>query len=148
MGFSMRLEFTDIIQPGTLKQVIRNGQLFGYAFQVRLAYYRGHYLSCIDQVELAVDGQVVPPAQWLFCLDGREYEPGELQAQSEVFWEIIQPATILVKRPGGLPAGNHTIRWTLFLRSPYMPQPGTTELHRYVPIDASDEVTMTLQEGV
>lgn len=147
MSFSMRLVFTDILRPDSLRNFPSDRQALGYQFQVRLAYYRGHYLSCIDQFQLEVDGQTVADKALLFCLNGKEFEPVELRRQSAEFWEILKPATIKVHHPGGLEPGEHNVKLTLMLRSPYMPQPGASEPHRYVPIDSSDEQALVLIKG-
>ena len=53
MGFVMRVKLTETLRDGTLKNYYENKRKAGYQFDLRLAYYRGHYLSVID--ELAVE---------------------------------------------------------------------------------------------
>ncbi len=55
MGFVLRAEYTDILR--NLENYFENGKKAGYHFDVRLAYYRGHYLSTIDELGVEVDGE-------------------------------------------------------------------------------------------
>ena len=147
MGFSLRIAFTDILQNDSLENVYMNGFIIGYRFKVRLGYYRGHYLSVIDKLAVEVDRREVPEENILFCLNGKEFEPVELRHQVSEFWDIVEPAAIRVFAPGGLEAGEHTVKLTLLLRCPYLPQPGSTQPHHYVPIDSSDEQVLCLING-
>lgn len=147
MGFSMRIVFSEILVNDSLENTYMDGHITGYQLLVRLGYYRGHFLSCIDQLALEVDGLAVPGQDILFCLNGKEFEPSELRHQSSEFWDILEPAVIRVHKRGGLRPGEHGIKLTLMLRCPYLPQPGATEPHRYVPIDSSDEQVLCLMNG-
>ena len=54
MAFAMRMEFVDVIVSDSLRQYEVNGKRQGYQFDIRLAYYRGHFLSVIDDKLLAI----------------------------------------------------------------------------------------------
>lgn len=148
MGFSLKLKFTDILVPGSLKNNAIHGKLSGYQFDVRLGYYRGHYLSDIETLEVRLDNQPVPEESITFCLNGKTFLPGELKYMISEFWYILAPATLMIHQPGGLAAGDHEVDLTLMLRSPYMPVPGSREAHAYVPIDSCDRQIMTLADEV
>ena len=55
----------------------------------------------------------------------------------------VEPATIKVIYPGGLPEGEHKIDVTLFFRSPYMP---IGPDHRYMPVDSCGTKTMAITD--
>lgn len=57
MAFAMKMRFVDVITDHTLKNNWANGEKIGYQFDIRLGYYRGHYLSAIDEFEVTVDGE-------------------------------------------------------------------------------------------
>lgn len=59
MSFAMRVNFVDVICDGSLKNEYINGKKMGYSFAVRLSYYRGHFLSDIDTLEVKVDGKSI-----------------------------------------------------------------------------------------
>ena len=120
MGLALRLNFVDVVCDDSLKNFWANGKKIGYQFDVRLSYYRGHFLSTIDEIGVKVDGVDVPTENISLCLDGKEYGVAELHDLVNVFWPIIEPATIKVFQPGGLSEGGHEVEFTLYFRSPDM----------------------------
>lgn len=120
MGLALRLNFVDVVCDDSLKNFWANGKKTGYQFDVRLSYYRGHFLSTIDEIGVKVDGAGVPVENISLCLGGREYGVAELHDLVNVFWPITEPATIKVFQPGGLSEGGHDVDFTLYFRSPYM----------------------------
>ena len=52
MGFAMRMNFVDVIVDDSFKNYYVNGKKMGYQFDIRLSYYRGHFLSGRSQAEL------------------------------------------------------------------------------------------------
>ena len=133
MGFAMRMNFVDVVVDDSLKNVKVNGKNIGYQFDIRLSYYRGHFLSVIDEFGVKVDGKEVPAETIKFCINGKEFSPIEFDKCYTEFWQVIEPATIKVFCPGGLYEGEHDIDVTLFFRSPYMPiEPN----HQYMPVDS------------
>lgn len=59
MAFAMRINFVDVVCDDSLKHVLANGEKVGYQFDIRLSYYRGHFLSVIDELEVTVDNEKV-----------------------------------------------------------------------------------------
>ena len=121
MGFAMRMNFVDVVVSDSLKHYYVDGKKMGYQFDIRLSYYRGHFLSVIDEFKVKVDDFEVPAERIKFCINGKEFSPVEFDKCYTEFWQVIEPATIKVIYPGGLPEGEHKIDVTLFFRSPYMP---------------------------
>lgn len=144
MALEMRVNFTDILQKNSLKNYYLHGQVEGFQFQVRLSYYRGHFLSVIEKLGVEIDDQTVPKKNILFCLNGKEFIIDDLKNQSNEFWNILTPAIIKVRMPGGLKPGKHKVKLELMLRNPYLPLPGSTEEHCYTPINSCDEQYMIL----
>lgn len=146
MGFVMRVKLTETLRDGTLKNYFEAGKKSGYQFDVRLAYYRGHYLSVIDQLEVEVDGEAVPKEDIRFCVNNKKFTVDQLKDAYYEFWSIKKPATIMVRKPGGLCAGKHNVKLTLIFRNPYLPQPGADD--RYTPVDSCDEKEMVLIDSL
>lgn len=144
MGLVMRVNFTDILQKNSLKNYYLRGKVEGFQFQVRLSYYRGHFLSVIEKLGVKIDDNVIPEKDILFCLNGKEFIVADLKNQPNEFWNILTPATIKVRKPGGLEPGPHKVSFELILRNPYLPLPGSTEEHCYTPINCSDEQVLDL----
>ena len=115
----------------------------GYQFDIRLSYYRGHFLSVIDQFAVKVDNFEVPVERIKFCINGKEFSPVEFDKCYTEFWQAIEPATIRVFYPGGLPEGEHNVDVTLFFRSPYMP---IGPDHQYMPVDSCGSKTLNITD--
>lgn len=145
MAFVMRVKLTETLRDGTLINYYENGEIAGYQFDVRLAYYRGQYLSVIDELKVEVDHQVVADEDLRFCINGKEFAVWELKEAFYEFWRIKDAAVIKVRRPGGLAAGEHNVKLTLMFRCPYLPLPGAD--HGYTPVDSCDEKVMVLAES-
>lgn len=143
MGFVMRIKLTEILQDGTLINFWENKKIAGYQFDFRLAYYRGQYLSVIDELKVSVDGEEAADQDIRFCINGKEFAPWELKEAYNEFWNIRDDARIKVRKSGGLTEGKHDVKLTLMFRCPYLPIPGSTT--GYAPVDGCDQKIMELQ---
>lgn len=142
MAFAMRINFVDVVCDDSLKNVFINGKKMGYQFDIRLSYYRGHFLSVIDKFGVKVDGNDIPTENIKFCLHGKEFGISQLHDLVSEFWLITEPATIKIFEPRGLPAGEHDINVTLMFHSPYMPLSDT----EYMPIDGCGRKKLMMKE--
>ena len=68
MAFAMRINFVDVVCDDSMKNIFANGKKVGYQFDIRLSYYRGHFLSVIDEFGVKLDGEEVPTEDIKFCL--------------------------------------------------------------------------------
>ena len=143
MAFAMKMNFVDVVCDDSLKHYYAGGRKMGYQFEIRLGYYRGHFLSVIDEFAVTVDGQEVSNEAIKFCINGKEFSPNEFDKCYTEFWQIIEPATIRVFCPGGLADGEHTIDVKLMFRSPYM---AIGPDHAYMPVDSSGSKTLTITD--
>ena len=146
MAFSMKLPFVDVVSDGSLKNTYVNGKKLGYEFKIRLSNYRGHYLSCIEEFAVTVDGKEVNPDHLTFTLNGKEFTIGQLPSLVSEFWNLIEPATIHVYQPGGLLEGEHQIDVKLMLRIPYMAVPGRKIEREYAVLDSCGSKTLTVRD--
>lgn len=142
MAFAMKMSFVDVITDGTLENIYANGEKVGYQFDIRLGYYRGHYLSAIDKFEVTVDDEKILNQDVKFCLNGKEFSPDQLKECFTEFWVLTEPATIKVVKKSGLTEGTHKIKVDLMLRIPYMQiGPG----HQFMPLDSGQEKEVLLK---
>lgn len=140
MSFKMRMPFVDVICDDSLRSIYANNRKIGYEFLIRLAYYRGHYLSDIDVLEVYVDGEQVKEDRIRLAIGEKEYSVCQLKYCFNEFWPILEPAKIRVLQAGGLEEGEHKIEVKLILRVPYMSiGPG-----KYMPLDSSGEKVLVL----
>jgi len=144
MGFAMRMPLNDqIIKKDSFKHMYINGAKNGFSFNVQLGYYRGHYLSTIDTLEVYLDGELMPQEAVTFELKGKEMPVYKLKYAVTEFWSQVEPATIHVIKKGGVISGEHELELKLMLRIPYMQiGPG----HSFMPLDSCDNVTIKVND--
>lgn len=145
MSFAMRVNFVDVICDDSLQNEYINGKISGYSFLVRLSYYRGHYLSDIEVLEVTVDGEKIDEEQITFCLNEKELSVWEVKEAYTEFWNLLTPAKIKIHKPGGLAGGEHHVELKLMLRVPYLPLPGGDNDHCYMPLDSCGEKTLEVK---
>ena len=139
--FALRLNFVDVICDDSLENIFINGKEAGFKFDVRLSYYRGHFLSTIDEMGVKIDGEEIPTENIYFTLRGQEYAVAQLHSLVNEFWHITEPAQIRVFYPGGLTKGEHKVEFTMYFRSPYM----AIAEDRYMPIDSCGEKVLEIR---
>lgn len=142
MAIAMICKYVDVICDNSLRSIYINGKKMGYQFDIRLSYYRGHFLSIINELALRTDGEEVLKKDITFCLHGKELGIAQLSEANTEFWPILEPATIKVHKNGGIPEGEHELDFTLIFRSPYMPI-GEGE---YMPWNSSEKKILILSE--
>ncbi|MDT0145595.1 DUF6379 domain-containing protein [Priestia aryabhattai] len=147
MTFVMRLDFVDTVCDNSLVNTYINDKKLGYEFQVRLSYYRGHYLSCIEELTVVVDGKKIDSNDMTFCLNDKEFTMAQIPYLISEFWNVNEAATIKVYNPNGLDDGEHTIEVTLLLRNAYMFVPGNTPQHNYAVLDSSGSKTLLVKDA-
>ena len=144
MGFAMRMPLNEeIIKKDSFRHMYINGQKNGFSFDVQLAYYRGHYLSTIETLEVYLDGELIPQETVTFELKGKELPVYKLKYAVTEFWSQVEPASIHVIKKGGVAPGEHELELKLMIRIPYMQiGPG----HSFMPLDGGDKVTIQVGE--
>ena len=145
MGFAMRMKLADeIIRTESFRNLYINGKKNGFEFEVQLAYYRGHYLSDIDEIAVSLDGKLFPDEAVSFELNGKEMPLYKIKWAVTEFWSQTEYAKIRVLTEGGVSNGQHELSLTLMLRVPYM-KIGAG--HSYMPLDSGDTVTVEVHEA-
>jgi hypothetical protein len=142
MKFAMRMNFLDVISDNSLENFYANGNPVGFSFDVRLGYYRGHWLSCIDELAVKADGEEMPQEAIRFGLNGKEFSVSQLKHCRTEFWPLLVPAKISVLKKGGLAEGRHNIEIVLMLRIPYMSLGG---VHNYMPLNSSGQKELSVK---
>jgi hypothetical protein len=141
MRFALNLNLIDVICDNSLRNTYAGGKVNGFSFDIRLNYYRGHFLSVIDEFTVKVDGKEMSLEKIRFHLNEKNFGLCELKECYSEFWNILDPATITVEQPQGLDAGCHEIDVTLFFRSPYM---AIGPDHQYMPVNSCGSKKLVL----
>ena len=111
-----------VIQTFGFRNVVEDGKVIGFQFKVRNPYYRGVYLSQVLTGYCTVDGEDIGRDNIFWKVGGdRVYTWQQMKEARQVHWNILQCATIIVKKPGGLKQGFHDLRYSFSSTKSYMP---------------------------
>lgn len=110
-----------VIQTVGFRNIKENGKITGFQFKVRLPYYRGIFLSQIRPGTLIVDGERFEKEEIVWEINGEEYTYEELKSDFRTHWGTQTPATLKVKKEGGLAQGYHDLTYGFCFSSSYMP---------------------------
>jgi hypothetical protein len=109
-------------------QVIADGSLQadrdGFAFDLRMPWYRALPLSCLEGLEVKIDDEVVPSGELRLVLGGKTYALSDLPPLHDEWWYVADAAEVRAPRPGRLRAGEHELDVTIALRIPYIVESG------------------------
>jgi len=114
-----------MIVPDSLEQLAADG-IEGFSVLARLPYYRGLGLSMVEDIAVAVDGEKVPRENIRFAVRGRSWTLDQMETEYGDRWNFGEKARIVVKKPGGLTAGEHDIEVAVRMRISYLPMIPTT----------------------
>ena len=127
-----------LICKDDIKNVKVGDTTIGYEFKIKYPSYRGAFLSCVEDLRFKMDGQEIAAAQVTFRLNGKDFLLSELKECFKEYWFVRDPATIFVRRDGGIQAGAHSLNVYMKHRVPY-----TGYFGQYLTLDS--DVTETKQ---
>lgn len=110
-----------VLQGRGFRNVVDGGRVTGFSFRLRNPNYRGGPASLLDGIEVVVDGERIPDHVPLWTVQGRTLTLDELRASTNLRWQLDEPVTITVPKPGGLSVGVHHLDLTIYLRRSYFP---------------------------
>lgn len=110
-----------LVNPKGFRNVRKNEEITGYEVQLRVPYYRGIPMSCVEVIDLTVDGEKVNNDDMLITVKGETFKFSELPTVINHRWEMIETITVFVDKPGGLASGEHKIHCFVSLRISYLP---------------------------
>lgn len=126
-----------LIQGRGVGNVVEDGKVVGFRFDLRMPNYRGVWASLIDGVDVSVGDLRWDRERPLWTLQGRQHTIQELRRSTDVRWQLDELATITVPHAGGLPAGVHDLAVDIAIHAPYIPaefQPSLFHAERKVTI--------------
>lgn len=113
-----------LIRPDSLRNETRDGEIIGFQLAVKIANYRGVYLSTHCGYFIEVDGVSYPVSAQIFEINGkppRSFE--EIKTAVWEHWDYPDEAILHVDAPGGLAPGEHTVRFQQCVIAAYGYQP-------------------------
>lgn len=128
----------EYIQSTGFKNVTDGDKITGFQFKLRIPSYRGMWASLIEGCAVKIDGIVdvghdVPT----WTLQGKTLTTAELDASTDVRWQLEEPAIITVPLEGGLKPGIYNLEIDFRYRMSYIPiefQPSRHKTSRKVVI--------------
>lgn len=104
------------------KNIVKNGEITGYQLGVRLPYYRGVVLSLIGDIELTVNGEIVPSDQISVTVAGNTLPLCKIADEPVLKWEFGEIGILTVEKPGGLKLGDiHIVNLQIHMDISYIP---------------------------
>jgi hypothetical protein len=104
------------------RSVWESGKKIGYAVNIKINYYRGLPLSCVDEISLWVDDEQVNSDAIYVQHRGKEYSYAQIQANdfpTDFYWVFGEPLRVVVKKEGGIEQGTHSVKLQLGTRRSY-----------------------------
>jgi hypothetical protein len=101
-----------LIRADSLRNEQKDGEIIGFTLAVRIANYRGVYLSLHNGYYIWVDGMEYPTDLQTFEVNGKPPRCfDELRKAVSEHWDYDDEGILHVRKPGGLALGIHTIRF-------------------------------------
>ncbi len=91
----------------------------GYEFYVQYPSYRGTYLSCIEKLEIQIDGQIIDTSRIGFYVNGKEVLVEEFPDLFREYWFILDYASVRIYGDGLKAGSKHGVHVLLRHRIPY-----------------------------
>lgn len=106
------------------RSIWEEGKKIGYCVNLKINYYRGMPLSCIDEITLSVDGEEIDSGDLYVEADGRVFPYRDIlndTMQIDYYWRFGELLRVIVRKPGGIEQGVHRVKVILGLRRSYTP---------------------------
>ncbi|MBN24632.1 MAG: hypothetical protein CL578_06235 [Alteromonadaceae bacterium] len=101
-----------LIRSDSLKNTYDGDTITGFSIAVRIANYRGVFLSLHTGYFLEVDGEQYPREVQKFEINGKPPRSfDELKGQVWEHWDYDDEAILHIEKPGGLAPGEHLVRF-------------------------------------
>ena len=110
-----------LIQSTGFRNLGREGEREGFAVRVRIPNYHGTRLSHFDGFDVTVDGEFFGYEKNRLAIRDEVYTLDELREATDRRWGMLEHASILVDKPGGLSPGVHKVEVKARIRYSYFP---------------------------
>lgn len=127
-----------LINPDSLKNDYHEDCPTGFSFAVKIADYRGCFLSLHNGYYIECDGIEYPVEDQTFEVNGQSARSfDELKKCVWEHWDYADEAIVHVRRPGGLAPGMHRIRLQQCILAQYGYAPWDEEWVKNPPVPGS-----------
>lgn len=127
-----------LIRKNSLENVYRDGKAVGFRFGVRIADYRGCFLSLHNGYYINVDGVVYPREKQKFEINGKAPRSfDEIKKCVWEHWDFDDEGTVYVEKEGGLAPGKHIVGLQQSILAAYGYMPWDEEWVKNPPVPGS-----------
>ena len=116
----MRMLEENYIQIRGFHNIVKDGKTVGFQFRLRSNYYRGMFLSQLRFGKVIVDGKSYEGDDVIWCINGVDYYPSDMEKLGNVMWHNQDCAVIKILN-GGLEQGYHDLEVRYTHICSYMP---------------------------
>ncbi len=93
----------------------------GFQVKVRFKWYRSLPLSCLENLELSIDGEPVDRDRIRLAINEHSYQLDEMAELVEEYWFVLDAATLQVELPGRIePGQSYRVDVSFGMRAPYI----------------------------
>lgn len=110
-----------LVHPKGFRNIKEENEVVGYEVQLRIPYYRGLPMSCVEIIDLIINEEVISREDMIIKVKGESFTFDELSTAINHRWEMTETITVFVKKPGGLSAGEYKVKAFVSLRISYLP---------------------------
>lgn len=113
-----------LVKKDSLQNVVKDGKVTGFKFGVKIADYRGCFLSLHNGYYVEMDGVEYPREKQRFEINGKPPRTfDELKECCWEHWDYDDFGYVYVEKEGGLAPGKHTLRLmqSILAQYGYMP---------------------------
>ncbi len=111
---------SSLVSDEPIRNIKAGNFTMGFEFKMQYPTYRGTYLSCIEKLDIWLDGKAVDPASIVFILNNKEMLLKEFPDLYKEYWFRLDKAIVRIYQSKGLvPGSKHQIRVRILHRIPY-----------------------------
>jgi len=109
--------------PASFQNVVKDGKVVGYSFEIKAQYYRSITLSIVRNIIVTLDGEAADRNDIRLTVNGEMFTLEECRTviDPEYRWEFGEYATVTVMKEGGLAKGKHSLNVHQSIAPSYMP---------------------------
>jgi hypothetical protein len=111
--------FDEEIINGNMFYPARDAGADTVEFKIRLPWYRSLPLSCVERVEVLIDGAPIPRDATSLTLYGETHPLDETLLMHDVSWFVLDTANVQLEMSAPPSPGEHVVDVSIGLRIPY-----------------------------
>lgn len=108
-----------ICTEGFRNVITETGNIEGFELKIRIPYYRGVPLSCVDELQVTVGGETYGNDRIRFTVPSGSFMMEEMETVATRRWNFDEDATLRIRKPGGLVYIDHAVELKIVIRAPY-----------------------------